>query len=116
MAIQVALNHKTQYRYDRMVMLGPQVVQLRPAPHCRTPILSYSLKVTPAKHFLNWQLDPHHNYLARLLFPGTTKEFVVEVDLIAELSRFDPFDFFLEPGVEDYPFEYTPELARDLEP
>jgi uncharacterized protein (DUF2126 family) len=116
MRIQVALNHRTQYRYDKAVFLGPQVIQLRPAPHCRTPILSYSLSVTPADHLLNWQLDPHHNHLARLLFPNKTNDFVVEVDLVAELSPFNPFDFFLEPGVEDYPFKYAPELAKDLEP
>ncbi len=116
MRIQVALNHRTQYRYDQAVYLGPQVIQLRPAPHCRTPILSYSLSVTPANHILNWQLDPHHNHLARLLFPDRTNDFVVEVDLVAELSPFNPFDFFLEPGVEDYPFEYAPELEKDLEP
>jgi uncharacterized protein (DUF2126 family)/transglutaminase-like putative cysteine protease len=116
MRIQVTLNHRTQYRYDKAVFLGPQVIQLRPAPHCRTPILSYSLSVTPVDHLLNWQLDPHHNYLARLLFPNKTNDFVVEVDLVAELSSFNPFDFFLEPGVEDYPFEYAPELAKDLEP
>ncbi len=116
MRIQVALNHRTQYRYDKTVSLGPQVIQLRPTPHCRTPILSYSLSVTPADHILNWQLDLHHNHLARLLFPNKTKEFVVDVDLVAELSPFNPFDFFLEPGVEDYPFEYAPGLAKDLEP
>ncbi len=116
MRIQVALNHRTQYRYDKAVFLGPHVVQLRPAPHCRTPILSYSLSVTPADHLLKWQLDPHHNYLARLLYENRTNEFVVGVDLVAELAPFNPFDFFLEPGVEDYPFHYTPELAKDLEP
>jgi transglutaminase-like putative cysteine protease len=89
---------------------------LRPAPHCRTPILSYSLDVTPAEHLLNWQLDPHHNHLARLLFSNKTTEFVVTVSLVAELSSFNPFDFFVEPGVTEYPFEYSPELAKDLEP
>jgi len=116
MGIQVALKHRTQYRYDKSVSLGPQVVQLRPAPHCRTPILSYALNIIPARHFLSWQLDPHHNYLARLLFPDKTNEFVVEVDLVAELSPFNPFDFLLEPGVEDFPFFYAPDLAKDLEP
>src|SRR6202051_1230957 len=116
MGIQVALNHRTQYRYDKAVSVGPQVIRLRPAPHCRTPILSYSLGVTPTKHLLNWQFDLHNNHLARLLFPEKTNEFVVEVGLVAELSPFNPFDFFLEPGVEDYPFEYSPELAKDLEP
>jgi uncharacterized protein (DUF2126 family)/transglutaminase-like putative cysteine protease len=115
MSIQVALNHRTQYRYDKAVSIGPQVIRLRPAPHCRTPILSYSLHVTPAGHFLNWQLDAHNNHLARVLFPDKTNEFIVEVDLVAELSPFNPFDFFLEPGVEDYPFEYAPELTKDLE-
>src|ERR1700690_2913250 len=116
MSVQVALSHRTQYRYDKAVSVGPQVIRLRPAPHCRTPILSYSLSVTPARHLLNWQLDAHNNHLARLLFREKTNEFAVEVDLVAELSPFNPFDFFLEPGVEDYPFEYAPELAKDLEP
>ena len=116
MSIRVALNHRTRYRYDKAVSVGPQVIRLRPAPHCRTPILSYSLGVTPTGHLLHWQLDAHNNHLARVLFPDKTNEFVVEVELVAELSPFNPFDFFLEPGVEDYPFEYAPELAKDLEP
>ena len=116
MSVQVALNHWTRYGYDKAVSIGPQVIRLRPAPHCRTPILSYSLHVTPAGHFLNWQLDAHNNHLARVLFPNKTSEFVVAVDLVAELSPFNPFDFFLEPGVENYPFEYAPDLAKDLEP
>src|ERR1035438_6525832 len=86
MGIQVALNHRTQYRYDKAVALGPQVIQLRPAPHCRTPILSYSLDITPSDRILNWQLDAHSNYLARALFPHKTTEFVVEVNLVADLS------------------------------
>jgi uncharacterized protein (DUF2126 family)/transglutaminase-like putative cysteine protease len=116
MSIQVALNHWTRYRYEKAVSVGPQVIRLRPASHCRTPIHSYSLSVTPDRHLLKWQFDLHNNHLARVLFPEKTNEFVVEVDLVAELSPFNPFDFFLEPGVEDYPFEYAPELAKDLEP
>ncbi len=116
MAINVALTHKTHYRYDRRVSLGPQVVRLRPAPHCRTPILSYSLKVRPEKHFINWQQDPQSNYLARLVFPEPTTEFSVEVDLVAEMGVFNPFDFFLEPSAEEYPFSYEPVLARELRP
>ncbi len=116
MSLQVALKHRTQYRYHKAVSLGPQVIQLRPAPHCRTPILGYSLNVTPAASLLNWQLDPYNNHLARLLFSGKTDEFVVEVDLVAELSPFNPFGFVLEPRVQDYPFQYAPGLAKDLEP
>jgi uncharacterized protein (DUF2126 family)/transglutaminase-like putative cysteine protease len=116
MGIQVALNHRTQYRYDKTVFLGPQVIQLRPAPHCRTPILSYSLDIVPARHILKWQLDPHHNYLARVLFPEKTPEFTVDVNLVAELHPVNPFDFFLEPGIEEFPFQYSKDLAGDLEP
>ncbi len=116
MAINVALNHKTHYRYDRRVSLGPQVIRLRPAPHCRTPILAYSLKVRPKNHFMNWQQDPQSNYLARLVFPEPTTEFFVEVDLVAEMGVFNPFDFFLEPYAEQCPFSYDAALARELRP
>jgi uncharacterized protein (DUF2126 family)/transglutaminase-like putative cysteine protease len=116
MAIRVALNHKTEYRYDRPVSLLPQVVRLRPAPHCRTPILSYSLKVRPADHFLNWQQDPYSNYLARLVFHKPTRSLEVEVDLVAELTAINPFDFFIEVSAERYPFTYDPTLARELAP
>jgi uncharacterized protein (DUF2126 family) len=116
LSIHVALKHVTHYRYDRLVGLSPQVVRLRPAPYCRTPILSYSLKVEPTQHFLNWQQDPFANYLARLVFPDRTRDFKVTVDLVAEMAVFNPFDFFLEPYAEKFPFRYQSELAHELAP
>ena len=116
MSIHVALNHVTHYHYDRPVMLGPQTVRLRPAPHSRTRILSYSMKVEPSTHFINWQQDPQANYLARLVFPERTTQFRIEVDLVAEMAVFNPFDFFLEPSAETFPFVYEPELLVELAP
>jgi uncharacterized protein (DUF2126 family)/transglutaminase-like putative cysteine protease len=115
-SIHVALNHVTHYRYDRLVGLSPHIVRLRPAPHSRTPILAYSMRVEPAGHFVNWQQDPFANYLARLVFPDKTKEFKVTVDLVAEMSVYNPFDFFLEPAAEHYPFDYEGGLKHDLLP
>ncbi len=116
MAIRVALHHETEYVYDRFVTLMPQVVRLRPAPHCRTPILSYSLKIEPAGHFLNWAQDPYSNFLARLLFHKETKKLKVTVDLVAEMVTINPFDFFLEPEADSYPFQYEERLKKELAP
>ena len=116
MSIHVALHHVTSYRYDRLVNLSPQVVRLRPAPHCRTPILSYSLRVEPETHFINWQQDPFSNYLARLVFPEKTGTFKVTVDLVAEMAVYNPFDFFLEPSAETFPFSYEAGLEQELAP
>ncbi|MEJ2565139.1 MAG: transglutaminase family protein [Gammaproteobacteria bacterium] len=116
MAIRVALNHVTSYRYDRMVKLSPHVIRLRPAVHTRTPIEAYSLRIRPEKHFINWQQDPFGNYLARVVFPEPGDELYVEVDMVANMTVINPFDFFIEEYAEHYPFEYTPQLRKELGP
>ncbi|MEM9783224.1 MAG: transglutaminase family protein, partial [Pseudomonadota bacterium] len=116
MRINAAITHRTLYRYDRRVTMGPQVIRLRPAPHSRTHILSFSQKIAPADHFLNWQQDPFGNWLARAVFPEQVDHFEVTVDLVADMAAVNPFDFFLEEHARAFPFEYGSVLAKELAP
>jgi transglutaminase-like putative cysteine protease len=114
-SIRASIYHLTHYRYDRPVTLSPQIIRLRPAPHSRTRVLSHSLKVSPAGHFVNHQQDPYGNWLARFVFPEPVREFKIEVDLVADMTVYNPFDFFVEERAEEWPFDYPPELREDLQ-
>ncbi|UKM63785.1 transglutaminase family protein [Flavobacteriaceae bacterium GSB9] len=116
MALKIVISHKTLYKYDRLVSLSPHIFRLRPAPHSRTPIEAYSIKIKPENHFFNWQQDPFGNYLARLTFPEKTKELSVDVEIIADLKTINPFDFFVEKYAEDYPFNYLETTKKELLP
>ena len=116
MSLKVVISHKTHYKYDRPISLSPHIIRLRPAPHSRTPIEAYSLKIKPDGHFLNWQQDPFGNYQARIVFPEKTKEFFVDVEIIADMITINPFDFFVEESATNYPFEYKKDLKHELKP
>ncbi len=116
MALKVSISHKTTYKYDRSINLSPHIFRLRPAPHSRTPIEAYSIKIKPENHFFNWQQDPFGNYLARIVFPEKTTELSVDVEIIADLKTINPFDFFVEEDVETFPFTYSEELKKELLP
>jgi uncharacterized protein (DUF2126 family)/transglutaminase-like putative cysteine protease len=116
MALKIVISHKTKYKYDRSVALSPHIFRLRPAPHCRTPIEAYSIKITPENQFFNWQQDPFGNYLARLVFPDKTTELTIDVEIIADLKTINPFDFFVEEYAEEYPFTYDEITKKELLP
>ena len=114
MSIKAAVYHLTHYKYDRPVVLQPQIIRLQPAPHSRTKVLSHSLKVFPDKHFVNLQQDPYGNHLARFVFPEPVTELKIEVDLVADMTVYNPFDFFVEEAAETWPFDYPEDLRQDL--
>jgi len=116
MAIKIAISHKTVYQFDRTVEIFPHIVRLRPAPHCRTPIESYSLNIEPKSHFINWQQDPFANYLGRLVFPERSNLLSFSVELVADMTVINPFDFFLDESAENFPFKYDKNLKHDLAP
>src|SRR5258708_23396157 len=116
MSIQAALRHVTRYRYDRRIPVGAQPTRLGPGPATRAKVVAYSLKIEPQEQFLNWQQDPQSNWLARVVFPEKTDHFTVSVDLTVEMNVINPFDFFLEPNAEYFPFAYAGELKAELEP
>src|SRR5215469_4672145 len=116
LSILVGLQHVTHYKYERPVSIGPQIVRLRPAPHCRTRVASYSLKVLPSNHFVNWQQDPQGNWLARYVFPEKATDLKIEVDFTAQMTVVNPFDFFVEPYANSYPFQYSSDLKTELAP
>src|SRR5690606_33757790 len=114
MSIKAAIYHLTHYKYDRPVILQPQIIRLQPAPQSKTKVLSHSLRVTPAKHFVNLQQDPYGNYLSRFVFPDPVTELKIEVDLVADMTVYNPFDFFVEESAEYWPFAYPDDLKEDL--
>ena len=116
MSIKISLNHKTHYKYSKPVKMGAQLIRLRPAPHTRTEVLSYSLKISPEKHFINWQQDAYGNYIARVVFPDPIKYMSIEMDLCADMTVINPFDFFLEASAEKFPFKYETHVAKELAP
>lgn len=112
----VAIQHVTEYDFDKPVSLSPHQIRLRPAPHCRTPIKSYSLKIEPENHFMNWQQDPYGNFVARLTFPEKAKKLKVSVEVIADMTVINPFDFFIDESAKDFPFSYDGLLRKELAP
>ena len=109
--MKIALEHRTTFRFDRSIAIGPHVIRLRPAPHSRTPIEAYSLTISPADHYINWQQDPFGNHLARVVFPSKASELEITVGLVADMGVINPFDFFVEDYAVTYPFSYPAELG-----
>jgi len=116
MSLLVSLHHRTGYRYDRPVALGPHEIRLKPAPACRTPVTSYALAVRPAQHTMSWYYDAAGNPVARVLFLEKIRTLEIEVELIADLAPVNPFDFLVEPGAERFPFRYPDADRPDLAP
>lgn len=116
MSLQIVVSHHTRYEFDRPASLSAHELRLKPAAHCRTPILAYSLRIEPARHFLHWQQDVYGNFVARVSFPNPVTVLDITVELIADMTVINPFDFFIESWAEHYPFSYPDDLKKELAP
>ncbi|WP_232064755.1 transglutaminase family protein [Rhodocytophaga rosea] len=114
--MHVAIHHHTRYQYDRPVLHSTHFLRLKPAAHSRTPIEAYSLTIKPEKYQIHWQQDPFGNFIARIDFEEFMQELSIDVDIVADISQINPFDFFLDDYAQYFPFDYEPQLKKDLAP
>jgi transglutaminase-like putative cysteine protease len=114
MPVIAKLHHITRYTYAKPVRLGPHILRLRPAPHCRQPILDYQLKIEPDNHRLTWYQDPHSNWLARAIFFDASDTLTIRVTCTLDMAAINPFDFLIDDEATLYPFRYSDDLTRDL--
>ncbi|MFT8550349.1 MAG: transglutaminase family protein [Acetobacter okinawensis] len=90
MSSHVTLLHRTCYRYDRPVSMGPQTIRLRPMQASRTPIESYGLHISPKGSQLRWERDSCGNDVACVGFSDRLTHFDIEVSLVADMTVYDP--------------------------
>jgi uncharacterized protein (DUF2126 family)/transglutaminase-like putative cysteine protease len=116
-AVRLLIQHRSRYTYPRPALLGPQVIRLRPADHARARIESYTLAIEP-EHRLHWQRDPHGNHVARATFKAgqTTTALDILVEMTADISPVNPFDFFVDDRAKTLPFTYPDRLDAELAP
>lgn len=114
MTTRVALEHRTTYRFGEPVHLFPHAVRLRPAPHSRTAISGYDLRVEPSGHVLRWHQDPFGGWVAQVVFTETATQLEVTVSLVADLEPVNPFDFYVDDYASTAPFAYPTTLRDDL--
>ena len=114
MSILVSLQHVTRYRYDRAVALARISFACGQRRIAVQAFVATRSRSRPTQHFVNWQQDPNGNWLARFVFPERTTDFTVTVDLLADMSVINPFDFFVDPVATEFPFVYPRSSMRSL--
>ncbi|MGI9212205.1 MAG: transglutaminase family protein, partial [Methylococcaceae bacterium] len=116
MSTLVALLHHIEQTYGSRRTVPTHWLRVRPAPHTRPDITAYTIKVTSEPHFLNWVRDPFENYIARLDLPEPVASLGLTVELLADLTPINPFDFLTEPEAAHYPFDYSEQTRKELAP
>ena len=108
-----AITHRTEYRYNQTVSLGPHWLMLRPRESRELRLLSHKITTTPPST-ISWAHDVFGNTIATAVFDAPTDRLVIDSTVSLELSSSAWPVFPIAASAINYPFSYSAEERTDL--